>query len=203
MSLVGCTDTNETQEKDISQTVTLTKTPDSDYMKTFEELSLGWLSDFHMKWENADKTGIRVWAEGYENGVKLEDNLFDIGIGNSPNTVEDGSFGYGLIESNGSEPLIFFYHPGGSLTPQKVPMDIFTGTMWTWDYAIGEEEIHLEPGETRILAVYRETSGNSMESGYNYEDEDEIEELLSSTDKVILFKLKVLEDDAEAATKGN
>lgn len=59
-----------------------------------------------------------------------------------------------------------------------------------WGLAIDDgKEISLEPGETKVLGVYRE-AGNILRT-YDYQDMNHITQMINENITVLLLKIKV------------
>ncbi|UYZ24130.1 hypothetical protein [Mesobacillus jeotgali] len=179
----GCSHSND-------KTATISVNSDSKYVKTFEELNLGILFDFDFTLPNADENWVNLWVERYNNGEKDIKPLTQLSYGNSPNKVEKGSMGFGMINPNTDAPLVFLYGPDVRTQPQIIEKESNTNRLSTWDYAIGEEEVELEMGETKILAVYRETESDSLLT-VDLQDEETVKEIIEQDDTVLVLKVKI------------
>jgi hypothetical protein len=174
--------------------VTITANKDSDYEKAFKAMNLGIVFDFHMKETKADESWVKLWVEGYRDGVKMEPfHLTGISYGLSPNPIEEGHLGFGIINQNSESPLVFIYTPSGGMQPHSIEgFNMADGGISTWDHAILEDEtMGLETGETKLLAVYRQGKG-SMRT-YDYQDPDSVQQMIEEDVTVLLFKIKVEE----------
>ena len=60
----------------------------------------------------------------------------------------------------------------------------------TWDYAIGEDKLALTSNQEVVLAVYRQGEA-SVRSGYDYQDEASIDEMIQDDLTVLLLKIRV------------
>ncbi len=180
----------------MSDAEVLTITPDSksSTIETFEMLNLGTLLDFEYKWEQADKTYLHIWAEGYQNGELVKPKLAEHIYGLHPTEEgEEGSLRLGFIETN-EGPFVVLGTTNSIGTPQKLNLELLEEQVGrTWDYAI-HEKVSANLNETIILAGYRETSENILKSGYDYQDEEEVQSMINKYDNLILFKIKVVED---------
>jgi hypothetical protein len=85
---------------------TISKSADSEYVKTFKDLHLGILFNFDFKLPNADKSWVTIWVERYQNGEKNIHPITELSYGLSPNEVEQGNIGFGMI--NYDEDLLVF-----------------------------------------------------------------------------------------------
>ncbi|MEK4534547.1 hypothetical protein NST21_04195 [Peribacillus sp. FSL K6-1552] len=179
----GCTN------KDSIATISVNS--DSEHTNTFKKLNLGELYDFDFKLNNADKTWVNVWIESYKDGKQEPQPIAELSYGKSPNKVEEGNLGFGIINTNDTR-LGFLYAPNVTATPQKIDkihsVDVFSG----WDYAIGEDKVELKLGETYLLGAYRESNGNSIRT-YNLQDENEVKKMISDDKIVFLLKIKIEE----------
>ncbi|KWW21298.1 hypothetical protein AS888_17040 [Peribacillus simplex] len=184
MIISGCTGQDN---KDSIASISVNS--DSEYTNTFKKLNVGELYDFDFKLNEADKTWVNVWMERYKDGKKEPQPFAKLSYGNSPNKVEEGNVGFGMINTNDSR-LVFLYAPHVTAPPQnidKIHSDhVFTG----WDYAVGEDKMTLKLGETYVLGAYRESDGNSIRT-YNLLDENEVKKMISDDKIVFLLKMKI------------
>ena len=98
--LAGCANQNQAAEIEAS--------PESDYVKTFEELSLGRLFDFQFELKQADKRGVKLWVEHYQNRKKKDVPAVDLIYGEDQNNeTAEGHLGFGIITPTNKEPLYF------------------------------------------------------------------------------------------------
>ncbi|MDL4839475.1 hypothetical protein [Aquibacillus rhizosphaerae] len=181
----GCTNT-------IDKTPTISVNSESEYVNTFEDLNLGILYDFNFKLPNADKSWVNLWVERYNDGKIDFQPLTQLSYGNSPNEVTEGHLGFGMIGPNAEDTLVFLYGPGVSTHPSLIEKESKTDMFSSWDYAIGNEEVELELGETKILAAYRETESNSM-STIDLQNEESINKMIKQDDMILLLKIKIEE----------
>ncbi|KRF60649.1 hypothetical protein ASG99_26180 [Bacillus sp. Soil768D1] len=179
----GCTN------KDSIATISVNS--DSEHTNTFKKLNLGELYDFDFKLNNADKTWVNVWIESYKDGKQEPQPLAELSYGKSPNKVEEGNLGFGIINTNDTR-LGFLYAPNVTATPQKIDKIHSVGVFSGWDYAIGEDKVELKLGETYLLGAYRESNGNSIRT-YNLQDENEVKKMISDDKIVFLLKIKIEE----------
>jgi hypothetical protein len=101
--------------------------------------------------------------------------------------------GFGIINPDIEEPKMFIYSIGTKTQPQSIDISLFNdANISMWDYAIGEETIGLEPGEEKVIAVYRQAN-NQIRVGYDYQDETSIKEMINEDKNVLLLKIKVEE----------
>ncbi|WFT76457.1 hypothetical protein [Halobacillus naozhouensis] len=180
---VGCSDTK-------APTISINK--DSEYENTFRELNLGVLFDFDFYLPNANERWVTLWVDRYIDGKKDSQPIAKLSYGNSPNEVEDGHLGFGIINVNSKSTLALLYGPGVSTQSSKISKKTMTNTINGWDYAIGKEEVELMLGETKLLAAYRETEDNSI-SPIDLHDEESVESMIKQSDYVLLLKIKVEE----------
>ncbi|MBK5445006.1 MULTISPECIES: hypothetical protein [unclassified Peribacillus] len=179
----GCTN------KDSIATISVNS--DSEHTNTFKKLNLGELYDFDFKLNNADITWVNVWIESYKDGKQEPQPLAELSYGKSPNKVEEGNLGFGIINTNDTR-LGFLYAPNVTATPQKIDKIHSVGVFSRWDYAIGEDKVELKLGETYLLGAYRESNGNSIRT-YNLQDENEVKKMISDDKIVFLLKIKIEE----------
>ncbi|RDW17667.1 hypothetical protein [Oceanobacillus chungangensis] len=184
----GCTNSSDNK-------VTISVNSDSEYVNTFEDLNLGILYDFDFKLPNADKSWVNLWVERYYYGKRESKPLTQLSYGNSPNEVDEGHLGFGMINPNSEDTLVFVYGPDVSTQPSIIEYESKTDIFSSWDYAIGNEEVELELGETKILAVYRETEGNSI-STIDLQDEESVNRMIKEDAMVLLLKIKIEEKNA-------
>ncbi|UFJ39309.1 hypothetical protein LOK74_14655 [Brevibacillus humidisoli] len=164
--------------------------PDSTYEKTFKELHLGTLFDYTLELPYADSSWVRIWVEGYREGKLVEQSpLAELSYGNSPNQSETGQMGWGIIKAAEDKEMFLLYAHGITMAPVQ-PADILSGEgVSNWDYAIGDEKISLQSGETKLLAVYREAE-NQLHT-YDLTKEEEIKQMIQEDKTVLLLKIKV------------
>jgi hypothetical protein len=174
----------------------ISKSTDSVYEKTFTDLSLGMLFDFDFHVPHADKRWVTVWVEWYSEGVKEPDPLTQLSYGNSPEEEEDGNLGFGMINPNEEDSMVFLYGPGVKSLPERVSNKFKQDMVTSGEYAIGDDEVELKLGETKVLAAYIGTTGDSIRT-IDFQDEDSIEYLIENYDTVLLLKIKVEEKEAE------
>lgn len=173
--------------------VTIKKSSNSNNMEAIKELHLGTLYEYEYEWKQAKETWIKMWAEAYQVGVKVEPNLAELNYGREPNEdVVKEPLGFGIIETD-DEAFIMLYTGSIKQGPQKITLENFKNVMASaWDEAF-QEKLTMELGETKIIGAYRDTSNNTLRSGYNLQDEHEIKQMIETYDTVILFKMKVVE----------
>lgn len=159
-------------------------------MNTFEDLNLGILFDFDFTLPNADKSWVNLWVERYIDGKKESQPLTQLSYGNSPNEVEQGHLGFGMINPNLEDTLVFLYGPAVRKYPAIIEREPKTDVSSSWDYAIGNEEVELDIGETKILAAYWETESNSIRT-VDLQDEDSVNEMIKQVNMVLLLKVKI------------
>ncbi|MGO4889521.1 hypothetical protein ACJ2A9_17375 [Anaerobacillus sp. MEB173] len=177
-----------------NKVATISVNSDSEYVKTFEDLNIGILYDFNFKLLNADKRWVNLWVERYNDGKKVSQPLAQLSYGNSPIEVDEGHLGFGMINPNSEDTFVFLYGPSVSTQPSIIEKESKTDMFIARDYAIGDEEVELELGETIILAAYRETGSNSI-STVDLQDEESVNRMIKQDDMVLLLKLKVDEEN--------
>ncbi|WP_058308186.1 hypothetical protein [Gracilibacillus massiliensis] len=184
VALVGCNTGN-------TDTISITATPESDYRNTFEELGLGQLFDFDFILPNADTSWVTLWVEKYSDGEKEKEKepIAELSYGMSPNKKDEGKLGFGMINPRSEDSQVFLYGPGTTLHPSKKELGLDAKSSFTWGYAT-EETINLEIGETKVLAGYRQATGNSIRT-YGYQTEEDIERMIEEDSIVLLLKIKV------------
>lgn len=187
--LAGCANQNPAAE--------IEPVPESDYVKTFEDLSLGRLFDFQFELKQADKRRVKLWVEHYQNGKK-EGEPVDLIYGEDPNNgTAEGHLGFGMMTPTNQEPLYFLYAPGVSLEPQNqsgVPM--LESSMATWDYAFKDKKVDISLDEEKVLAVYRSTTSNEM-GQFDLNHPDDVEKMIQEDSDVLLLKILITEKKKE------
>lgn len=186
--VAGCTDESNNNKK----IAYICANANSEYQNTFEELKLGIIFDFNLELTRADKSWVNIWVEGYSEGKAVEPfHITELSYGLSPEQTIKGRTGFGIINPGGEEPQIFLYSLGASQRPHGIINDFMKeSSISTWEYAVGNEAIGLEPGEEKILAVYRQGE-DTLRSGYDYQDQDSIDEMINKDKTVLLLKIKV------------
>ncbi|KOP69993.1 hypothetical protein AMS59_21990 [Lysinibacillus sp. FJAT-14745] len=181
--LSGCSNQKDTE------LATISINTDSKYVSTFKDLNLGTVLDFHFKLNNADKSWVDLWVESYKDGQLESNSLTALSYGLSPNKVEEGNIGFGIIKTD-AESFAFLYGPSVKATPQKIDKIQSVAGISGWDYAIGDKTVKLELNETYLLGVYRESKGDSMRT-YDLQDENEVKKMIDDDHLVYLLKLKI------------
>lgn len=175
---------------------TIALNSDTDYHKTFEKLNLGYISDFDFHLPDADKRWVNIWVERYIDGVKDPEPLTQLSYGNSPNKVDEGSLGFGMINPYDEDTLVFLYAPGVSINPSIIEKENRTDSMSSWKNAIGEDKVALKIGEPIILAAYRQTEKDSI-SSIDFQNEESINRIIKEDNIVMFLKIVIEESDAE------
>ncbi|KGX85423.1 hypothetical protein [Pontibacillus marinus] len=171
--------------------ITIKPTPESDYVKSFEDLNLGHLFDFKFRLPEADKRWVKVWVERYKDGEKVPGRVAEISYGKSIQNLDEGHLGFGVISPDGNENLYVLYAPGVQLNPHKSQLTVDFEGMQGWRYAIRkEEETEIKLGETKLLAVYRSSLENRMRN-YDFQDDEQVEKMLKEDSENLLLKMKV------------
>ncbi|MBC5635374.1 hypothetical protein H8S33_00920 [Ornithinibacillus sp. BX22] len=181
-------------ENSIEAMVTIKKSSNANNMEAIKELHLGTLYEYEYEWKQAKETWIKIWAEAYQDGEKVEPNLAELNYGREPNEdVVTEPLGFGIIETD-DEDFIMLYTGSTKQGPKKITLEDFKNvTASAWDEAF-QKELTMELGETKIIGAYRDTSNNTLRSGYNLQDEHDIKQMIETYDTVILFKMKVVEE---------
>ncbi|AZK47937.1 hypothetical protein [Paenibacillus lentus] len=163
----------------------------SENERVFEQIGLGILFDYKLKLPYANQSWVTVWLEGYKNGSTEPIHLTEMSYGLSPNEIEEGHMGFGIINPSSDNPSFFLYSPSGNIPPHTIDDIKFSirGTISTWDYAIGSGPIGLETEETKILAVYR--VGERTLRTYDYQELNSIKQMIDEDLTVLLLKIKV------------
>lgn len=184
--VVGCN-----KREDNNVVAYISSNPGSKHESTFKELGLGILFDFNLKIPRADEIMVEIWVEGYNRGKIIEAPLTKLSYGLKPEKIVEGQMGFGILNNNSDNPLLFLYSEGVRVAPHSIDSDILVKSRVSgWDYAIGRGTFSLEPGQEKVLAVYRQNEGQ-MRAGYNYEDTDAIDEMLREHETVLLLKIRV------------
>ncbi|QHE51490.1 hypothetical protein GS400_05335 [Pontibacillus sp. HMF3514] len=171
--------------------ITIKPTPNSDYVTTFEDLNLGHLFDFEFRLPEADQRWVKVWVERYKDGEKVPGRVTELSYGKSPQNLDKGHLGFGVISPDRKDNLFFLYAPGVKESPKKSQLTVNFEGMQGWRYAIREEEeTELKLGETKLLAVYRSSINNSMRN-YDFQDEEQLDRMLKEDSENLLLKIKV------------
>jgi hypothetical protein len=196
--MTSCSDKNEFNV----DVPTIAIKQDSPYKTTFEDLGVGVLFDFDFYLPKADKRWVNLWVERYIDGIKDSQPLAQLTYGNSPKEVEEGSLGFGMINPSSEHTLVFLYGPAVKSSPLLIEKDYEEEDLrsLTWDYAIGNEEIELTVGETKILAVYRGTEGN-ISNTVDFADEKSVDTMLKQNKVVLLLKIKIVEEALKVTDK--
>lgn len=176
---------------------TISINKDSDYENTFSDLNLGVIFDFNFRLPHADDRWVNLWVDRYKDGEKDAKPVVQLSYGNSPKELMEGPLGLGMINPNTEETSVFLYGPGVKSAPKLIEKEPQTDRISSWDYGIGEEEIELKLGETKRLAIYRETEGNSLRT-VDLQDEDAVNRLIEKGDTVYLLKIMVDESGPES-----
>ncbi|MDV2884834.1 hypothetical protein RYX45_06565 [Alkalihalophilus pseudofirmus] len=175
---------------------TIKAAPNSDYVEAFEAMHLGILFDFELYVPDADKRWVNLWVERYHKGELDPEPLTHLSYGSQPSDKSEGPLGFGLINPNTEDPLIFLYAPGVSIIPSSIEeeLQVEQGGASTWSYAISEDTPKsVELGETVLLAAYRQSSTGKI-SSVDFESEEDIEQMLEEDSTVLLLKMKIEED---------
>lgn len=182
--LSGCTSQKDTE------LATISINTDSKYVSTFKDLNLGILFDFSFTLNHADKNWVDLWVESYKDGQLESNSLLTLSYGQSPNKVEEGNIGFGIIKTD-DESLAFLYGPSVKSTPQKIDkVQSSESSISGWYYAFEDETVKLKLNETYVLGVYRESKGNSLRT-YSLQDENEVKKMITDDHLVYLLKLKI------------
>lgn len=190
LSLIGC---NKQEIKD-DKVAYIKANLNSEYEKVYKDLGLGILYDFDYKLPYADQSWVNIWVEGYLDGKKMEPfHLTELSYGLNPEPMVEGRMGFGLINPTSEDGSLFLYSGQVKAPPKRLnnQMQLHNNTMASsWDYAIGDEQIGLNSGETRLLGVYRKTNKKTI-SSYDYQDSQSVEKMIQDESVVLLLKIKV------------
>lgn len=181
----GCTNSND-------KAATISVNSDSEYVSTFEALNLGVIYDFDFKLPHANKRLVNLWVERYDDGNKASQPLVGLSYGSGTKEVEEGHLGFGMIDANMEDTLVFLYAPGVSAKSSEIEKESKAGIFSSWEYGIGNKEVELDLNETKILAAYRETESNSIRT-IDLQDEEAVKRMIKQDDIVFLLKIKIEE----------
>ena len=170
------------------QLATISVNAESDYEKTFTDLNLGNLYDFQLKIPNADERWVTLWVERYKDGVKESDPVAELSYGMSPEEKTEGNIGFGILNPNTDTPMAFLYGPGVKISPVQYENHVANIGFFGGDYAIGEDEVELQLGETYLLAIFRQSTKTSF-SVYDLPNEEEVKKKIKKS-KAKIKKLK-------------
>ncbi|WP_059053852.1 hypothetical protein [Paenibacillus senegalimassiliensis] len=190
LSLVvaGCSTPSNSNEK----IADIAANEQQEYQKAIEQTGLGILFDFQLKLPSADQSWVTMWVEAYKEGVKQPDHLTEISYGLSPNKVEEGHTGFGIVNPDSEQPLLYMYAPSVKSPPHSIADDtIFSeqAIIKSWAYTIDQKSTGLEPGETKVLAIY--VQGENDLKNYDYKQADSIQSVIDDGHTVLLLKIKV------------
>ncbi|OPA74718.1 hypothetical protein BVG16_23480 [Paenibacillus selenitireducens] len=164
--------------------------PDSESTNTFTNLHLGNIFDFSLELPHADTTWVNIWVEGYQQGTAMPStSLGSISYGNSPNKIDKGHMGFGMIHLANDKKAIFLYAPPTYTQPKIVDFTNIEDGPSVWAYAVGEDPVHLRAGEEILLAAYRQIQGTTMES-FN-PTKEKLKNMMENDDLLLLLKMKV------------
>lgn len=191
--LFGCSKGGDSESEEYIAYISANR--DSDYVRMFEDLSIGNLFDFHLKQLKADQAWVNISVEGYYQGKPVEPfPLISLVYGRSPEgAVEEGPVRIGFIRSNQGMPSLFIKTSSVGMLPQSIEHPMMTaGAGSIWDYVIGEEPIGLKDGETKLLGVHRRFEANQpMQLHHLKQDSGAIQKMIEEDMAVLLFKIKV------------
>lgn len=133
--------------------------------------------------------------ERYQDGKKDPEPVAELSYGNSPEEVDEGRLGFGMIKPDSKDTMVFFYGPGVNTQPIPITENQSEpSTLRTSEYAIGKEEEALKIGKTIVLGVYRESGNNSFRP-LDVQDEESVKGVIQEDKTVLLLKLKVEEKE--------
>ncbi|GAA4077614.1 hypothetical protein [Amphibacillus indicireducens] len=181
----GCTSKN-------NNVATLRVNQDSNYVETFEDLSLGNIFDFEFTLPEAENKWVNLWVDSYVDGVKQADPLISLNYGNSLNEADEGHLGFALVTLDSADLLAILYAPGvsGRGVIERNPQE---GVISSFEIINEQESIEIKTGEPTILAVYRETTNHSIRT-VNLKDAASVEQIIKQDDLVYLLKIKIEEE---------
>ncbi|WP_353893907.1 hypothetical protein PRVXH_000677 [Proteinivorax hydrogeniformans] len=189
-TITGCDNEVDEEEK----IAYISRITDSDYAKTFQELHLGIIFDFNLKLTRANESWVDIWVQPYKEGEPLEYIPINLSYGDGLEEEKEEQVGFGIITPN-TERSQFFIYSGNGTAKTQVPEDLFTASpaITSWDYAIGDEVVGLEPGEEKVLAVY--IQGEGFLRGYDFQDPDYLQKMIDDGITVLALKIKVAKSE--------
>lgn len=183
--LTACTATT-------NEEITIKPLEDSEYRRTFQELHLGYIWDFNFTLPQANQRTVQLWVEKYSDGQRDENFEASLQYGMSPSDFEEGHIGAGLMD--GEAFSLFLYAPSVKAKPQAIEnLNLDTG-MYTWEYAFQEKQA-LQLNTEYIIGTFRHSLKDTMRSGYDLSNEEEVQQLLHDDTNVLLLKIKVTESE--------
>lgn len=185
--LVSCS--KETEVK--SSLPTIKPTPNSNYSKTFKELSLGQLLDFNLRIPHANERWVELWVDRYVDGVKEEDPFINLSYGLHPNETSEGHIGFGLINPDAEFSIPIIYAPGLKTNSNPVKLHEGGRKISTWMYALDEKKkTKIELNKIVTLGIYREVAGNTIQSA-DIRDKEELKRIIQEDHQVLVLRLKI------------
>lgn len=160
-------------------------------MKKFKDLNLGILYDFTLRLPHADKRWVTLWIEKFTDGQKESQSLLTLGYGLNPNQTPEGNIGFGILKQTELHSF-FLYGSGAKSVIQPTENILSKEGASTWGYAIGNEKVEIQIGKELVLAAYRQTSEDFMQT-YDLQDEDSMKQMINDDDMVLLLKIKIEE----------
>ncbi|QDP40235.1 hypothetical protein [Radiobacillus deserti] len=163
----------------------------SNYSRTFQDLGIGMAQDFHLTLPHADKTWVKIWIDAYQNGKEYESNpVSALSYGMSPNQYEEGHMGVGVIKGEDGDQQLVLYAPNIKMKPIEIPIPMeLTAGGYIANYAIGEEEIYLEEGETKVLAAQRTLKNAASIRDWN--NQEDKQKMIEESETVLLLNIEV------------
>ena len=173
---------------------TISATPESDYVATFDKLNLGNLFDFEIKLPKGENKWITLWVDSYIDGIKDPEPLIRLSFSSTPDEKIQDHLGFAMMSLNAEETYAYVSLYGPNVSGRRevdhlLREDIFN----TLEYAISDKAVGIELGEEKLLAVYRETKGSAVHS-LNFDDEQVIEKAIEENDLVYLLKIMIEEE---------
>ncbi|WP_139997430.1 hypothetical protein [Paenibacillus paridis] len=187
--LGGCSNEPKLEEK----IAYISKVKNPQDSKTFNDLHFGILNDFNIKLTEADKSWVTLWVEGYINGEKtIPFRLKQFTYGeHRTNKVAEGPLGFGIINSQLEDDTSLFWYSYEMSEPPQIIENILNSEgvgKTTRYFAIGDDEVGLASGETKVLGVYRQLV--NPYKVYDYQDINQIGQMINE-DKTVLLLLKI------------
>ncbi|UOQ84536.1 hypothetical protein [Gracilibacillus salinarum] len=160
------------------------------YNQTIQDLQLGYMTSFDLQMDDEQNNEITVWVEEYLDGEREHETLMETVLMASESKR---SIGMGVLDLSDESKKIILYEKEGSdisssWTTVKIPVN--EEGIKEMDTVVGEEKVEILPGETKILAAYRETAGNAI-NPLQFEDQALFEKMIADSSFVLVLKMKI------------
>lgn len=113
-------------------------------MGVLEDLNLGIVFDYNFKLNNADENWVDLLVERYKDGQLESNSLTKLSYGQSPNEVEKGNIGFGILETD-DDSFVFLYAKSMSQKIEKIQST--EGNVSGWYSAFIDETAKLKLNE--------------------------------------------------------